>query len=70
MRTEAQKLAERKYKSNQTVFYGIRLNRKTDAGLIQMLEGKNKNAIIKEALRLKKRRDACIVDADKFCETA
>lgn len=53
MRTEAQKRAEKKYKDNQTVFYGIRLNRKTDADLIQMLEGKNKNAIIKEALRLK-----------------
>ena len=70
MRTEAQKRAEKKYKSNQTVFYGIRLNRKTDADLIRMLEGKNKNAIIKEALRLKKRCDACIVDADKFDKTA
>ena len=52
MRTEAQKRAEQRYKSKQTVVYAIRLNRKTDADLIQMLEGKNKTAIIKEALRL------------------
>ena len=64
MSTEAQKRAEKKYKSNQTVFYGIRLNRKTDADLIQMLEGKNKNAIIKEALRLK-----LILDDEKnYCK--
>lgn len=64
MRTEAQKRAEKKYKDNQTVFYGIRLNRKTDADLIQMLEGKNKNAIIKEALRIK-----LILDDEKnYCK--
>lgn len=64
MSTEAQKRAEKKYKSNQTVFYGIRLNRKTDADLIQMLEGKNKNAIIKEALRIKLTLD----DEKNYCK--
>lgn len=64
MSTEAQKRAEKKYKSNQTVFYGIRLNRKTDADLIQMLEGKNKNAIIKEALRIKLMLD----DEKNYCK--
>lgn len=63
MSTEAQKRAEKKYKSNQTVFYGIRLNRKTDADLIQMLEGKNKSAIIKEALRIKLMLD----DEKNYC---
>ena len=57
MRTEAQKRAEKKYKANETVFYGLRLNRNTDADLIKMLEGKNKSAIIKEALRLKLEAD-------------
>lgn len=57
MRTEAQKRAEKKYKANETVFYGLRLNRKTDADLIKMLDGKNKSAIIKEALRLKLEAD-------------
>lgn len=64
MSTEAQKRAEKKYKSNQTVFYGIRLNRKTDADLIQMLEAKNKNAIIKEALRIKLMLD----DEKNYCK--
>lgn len=57
MSTEAQKRAWKKYQDNSTVRYTLKLNRNTDADLIRMLEDKNKNAIIKEALRLKLESD-------------
>lgn len=52
MSTEAQKRASAKYDANNTVRITLKLNKKTDADIIQKLESEpNKNAYIKEKLR-------------------
>lgn len=52
MSTEAQKRASAKYDADNTVRITLKLNRKTDADIIQKLESEpNKNAYIKVKLR-------------------
>lgn len=52
MSSEAQKRASAKYDADNTVRITLKLNRKTDADIIQKLESKpNKNAYIKAKLR-------------------
>jgi len=52
MSTEAQKRASAKYDASNTVRITLKLNKKTDADIIQKLESEpNKNAYIKEKLR-------------------
>jgi hypothetical protein len=46
------KAANARYDAKNTIHYGFKLNRNTDADLIEMLEAAdNKQALIKEALR-------------------
>lgn len=52
MSTEAQKRASAKYDASNTVRITLKLNKKTDADIIQKLESEpNKNAYIKSKLR-------------------
>lgn len=52
MSTEAQKRASAKYDADNTVRITLKLNKKTDADIIQKLESEpNKNAYIKAMLR-------------------
>ena len=52
MSTEAQKRASAKYDADNTVRITLKLNKKTDADIIQKLESEpNKNAYIKAKLR-------------------
>lgn len=52
MSSEAQKRASAKYDADNTVRITLKLNKKTDADIIQKLESEpNKNAYIKEKLR-------------------
>lgn len=52
MSTEAQKRASAKYDADNTVRITLKLNKKTDADIIQKLEPEpNKNAYIKSKLR-------------------
>lgn len=52
MSTEAQKRASAKYDADNTFRITLKLNRKTDADIIQKLESEpNKNAYIKAKLR-------------------
>ena len=52
MSTEAQKRASAKYDADNTVRITLKLNKKTDADIIQKLESEpNKNAYIKTKLR-------------------
>ena len=52
MSTEAQKRASAKYDADNTVRITLKLNKKTDADILQKLESEpNKNAYIKEKLR-------------------
>ena len=43
--------AKQKWQKENTVFVGLKLQKSTDADIIQYLDGKVKNAIIKAALR-------------------
>ena len=43
--------AKQKWQKENTVFIGVKLQKSTDADLIQYLDGKVKNAVIKAALR-------------------
>lgn len=50
--SKAQKDAVARYDAANTIFIGLKLNRKTDADLIEMLEeAENRQGLIKEALR-------------------
>lgn len=50
--SEAQLRAQKKYDANNTVHIGAKLNRTTDADLIEMLEkAENRQGVIKDALR-------------------
>ena len=52
MSTEAQKRASAKYNADNTVRITLKLNKKTDADIIQKLESEpNKSAYIKAKLR-------------------
>ena len=52
MSTEAQKRASAKYDADNTVRITLKLNKKSDADIIQKLESEpNKNAYIKSKLR-------------------
>ena len=52
MSTEAQKRASAKYDADNTFRITLKLNKKTDADIIQKLESEpNKNAYIKTKLR-------------------
>ena len=49
---EAQRRAVKKYDETHTKFYGVKLNKQTDADIIAALDAaENKQALIKEALR-------------------
>lgn len=52
MTTEAQKRAGKKYDQENTVVFTIKLNKKTDADIIEALTRQpNKQGFIKEAIR-------------------
>ena len=53
MTTDAQKQATAKYDKENTVVYAIKLNRKTDADIIERLETVgNRQGFIKDCIRL------------------
>lgn len=43
--------AERIYKKKNSIMFSFRLQKSTDADIIEFLEGKTKQAVIKKALR-------------------
>ena len=43
--------AKRKWQKENTVFIGVKLQKSTDAALIAFLEGKQKQTVIKAALK-------------------
>lgn len=50
--SEAQKKASTKYNKDKTVLFTLRLNRQTDADIIDFLERQeNKSAVIKRVIR-------------------
>ena len=49
--TPAQRKAQAKWQKKATVMIGMRLQRSTDADIIEYLEGEAKQTIIKKALR-------------------
>lgn len=52
MSSDAVRKAVKKYDSENTVFIGLKLNRKTDADIIKRLEiESNKQGYIKQAIR-------------------
>ena len=56
MVSDAKKAAKAKYDEKTAVYISLKLNRNTDADLIEILEAApNKQALIKEALRKMKR---------------
>jgi hypothetical protein len=50
-RSDKVRESERQWKKENTVMYGFRLQRSTDAALIEYLDGQPKQTIIKAALR-------------------
>lgn len=56
MVSDAKKAAKQRYDEKTAVYISLKLNRNTDADLIEILEAApNKQALIKEALRQMKR---------------
>lgn len=49
--TPAQRRAQAKWQKKATVMMAIRLQRSTDADIIEYLEGQSKQTVIKKALR-------------------
>lgn len=43
--------AKRKWQKENTVFIGVKLQKSTDADILQFLEGKQRQTVIKSALR-------------------
>ena len=43
--------AKRKWQKENTVFIGVKLQKSTDADILQVLEGKQRQTVIKSALR-------------------
>ena len=59
--TEAQRRAIAKYDKENTAFVGLKLNRKTDADILDKLQGVgNRQGYIKELIR----RDICDTESD------
>jgi hypothetical protein len=55
-RTDAQRESEIRYKEKNTIFYGVRLNRNTDADIIEFLESRRAQGLsiqgyIKDCIR-------------------
>lgn len=49
--SEAHKKAQKKYDKENSVSIGLKLNRKSDKDILEWLEGKTKQAAIKDAIR-------------------
>ena len=57
MVSEAKKTAKAKYDQRTAVYVSLKLNRNTDADIIEILEAaENKQALIKQALREMRRK--------------
>lgn len=65
MGTNEKYKAQAKYDAANTKVYTIKLNRKTDADLMEYLLDKNVQGEIKEALRIKIKLDKHIADKKK-----